>query len=225
MSAERKLERLIAEHRDSIRASLDAEQFAVLLERLRALAASGPETRSRRRALQGVRLALLPLPLDHPVRLALDSVRGAAVLDDPSDVLDARVLLALLTPADVPVAAETAAVVAGAQRRLLAAPSLSSAQARERCGGELPAHELIRLDDPERGPRYPVFQFQSGTGGPVPVVREVNRLLMAEVDPWGAAHWWLSGNSWLEGTPAELLGRLPDARLAGAARALVEGEL
>ncbi|MCB5164128.1 hypothetical protein LG634_04665 [Streptomyces bambusae] len=227
MSAERKLERLIAEHRESIRECLEADQYALLLERLRALASAPAGPRERRRALQGVRLALLPLPLDHPVRLAFESVRGAAVLDDPSDVLDARLLLTLLeeVPAAGPVAPETAALLAQARQWLLGAPALSAAQARLRCGGKLPVHELIALDDPELGARYPSFQFHAEGPGVPAVVREVNRVLMAEVDPWGAAHWWLSGNGWLGGTPAELLGTVPDEQLSGAARALVEGEL
>ncbi|WP_344031565.1 hypothetical protein [Streptomyces luteireticuli] len=52
----------------------------------------------------------------------------------------------------------------------------------------------------------------------------MNQLLLAHVDPWGAADWWLSGNAWLGGPPVSFLGVLPDEALAGVARALVDGE-
>ncbi|MGN5376548.1 hypothetical protein ACQ4WX_00180 [Streptomyces lasalocidi] len=55
-------------------------------------------------------------------------------------------------------------------------------------------------------------------------MRTVNRLLLAQEDPWGAADWWLSGNLWLGGRPAALLGRLPDDLLVGAASAMLEGD-
>lgn len=84
--------------------------------------------------------------------------------------------------------------------------------------------ELIRFADPRGGERYPEFQFPEGCGSPYEVVIQVNRLLLADIDPWGAAAWWLSGNTWLGGTPAALLGRLPDRELVGAAAALVEGD-
>ncbi|MGJ3560402.1 hypothetical protein ACR6C2_25330 [Streptomyces sp. INA 01156] len=44
------------------------------------------------------------------------------------------------------------------------------------------------------------------------------------MDPWGAADWWLGGNSWLHGVPADLLGALPDEELEGAALELVEAD-
>ncbi|MBL1108706.1 hypothetical protein JK361_29670 [Streptomyces sp. 5-8] len=107
--------------------------------------------------------------------------------------------------------------------RLLGEPALSADEARARCGGA-PPPELIRLRDPRDGDRYPRFQFEPAGGTPHGVVLEVNRLLLADIDPWGAAAWWFSGNTWLGGTPASLLGRLPDHRLVGAARELAEGE-
>ncbi|MET9296633.1 hypothetical protein [Streptomyces sp. NPDC003077] len=132
----------------------------------------------------------------------------------------------LMEPADIPdPGPDTAAIIAGVQRRLLTAPSLSADEARQRCGDGSPPHELIRLDDPRRGTRYPAFQFALGPGGPpIPVVRQVNRMLLAHIDPWGAADWWLSGNTWLGGPPVSFLGVLPDETLAGAAHALAEGD-
>ncbi|MER7189820.1 hypothetical protein [Streptomyces flaveolus] len=224
---------LIGEHRDTVRDALDDEQYALLLTRLAALAdAASDDTRAVRRALRGVQLALLPLPLDHPVRAALDSVRLVAAPPGPSTVTGARELMArLVIPAPSPAAGATGDDThpAGtdpdtAQDQLLRAPALSADEARARCGGTAPPPELIRLTDARGGDRYPEFQFGPGDGSPCEVVLEVNRVLLADIDPWGAAAWWLSGNSWLGGTPASLLGRLPDGELVGAATALAEGD-
>ncbi|MFG2552080.1 hypothetical protein [Streptomyces sp. NPDC048581] len=214
---------LIAEHRDTLREALDDEQHATLLARLEALATVAPDDgRAVRRALQGVRLALLPLPLHHPVRIALDSSRLVAAPPGPATVAEARDLIDLLASPPPSPEAETAADTA--QDELLRASALSADEARARCGGAAPPPELIRLADPQGGDRYPEFQFAAGSGTPHEVVLEVNRLLLADVDPWGAMAWWLSGNTWLGGTPASLLGRLPDRQLVGAATALVEGD-
>ncbi|MFG3015713.1 hypothetical protein ACGFZB_35785 [Streptomyces cinerochromogenes] len=213
---------LIGEHRDTIRQTLGEERHAVLLARLTALAGTAPEDdRAVRRALQAVRLVLLELPPGHPVRRELDSPRGMVTLPGPGTVASAQELMAwfsLPSPARGPSYDPDPE-----QQRLLREPALSDAEARDRCGGAPPA-ELIRLRGPEGGDRYPEFQFGPGGGTPHGVVLEVNRLLLADIDPWGAAAWWFSGNTWLGGTPVTLLGRLPDHRLVGAARELGEGE-
>ncbi|MCW5254300.1 hypothetical protein [Streptomyces sp. SHP 1-2] len=85
-----------------------------------------------------------------------------------------------------------------------------------------PPPGVLRLNAPGGGPRYPRFQFRPGTAEPLPVVRRINELLRADRDPWGAADWWLGGNAWLAGVPADLLGRLPDDELVRAAAELVE---
>ncbi|MCT9075989.1 hypothetical protein [Streptomyces fulvoviolaceus] len=207
---------LIGEHRATIREALDDEQHTLLLARLGALAEVAPDDdRAVRRALQGVRLALLPLPLDHPVRVALDSVRLVAASPGPVTVAAAQELMASLS---------SPPPQAAAPDQLLLAQALSAEEARARCGDTAPPPELIRLPDPQGDDRYPEFQFTAGGGTPYEVVLEVNRLLLADVDPWGAASWWLSGNTWLGGTPVSLLGRLPDQQLLGAATALVEGD-
>lgn len=225
MNPEEQLLRLVGEHWESIQERLDDEQLDLLLTRLRELADAPDVTRVVRRALQGVRLALLALPLDHPVRLALDTTRLVGTTPGPAAVLRARgVLVGIADPVSAP---DTAQIIAGVRRRLLAAPSFSDRAVRARCAQDAPPPELIRLDDPVLGARYPAFQFEGGaggTGGPIDVVRQVNRLLLADVDPWGAADWWLSGNAWLGGPPASLIGELPDEALSGAARALVEGD-
>ncbi|MFI2205897.1 hypothetical protein ACH47Z_35020 [Streptomyces sp. NPDC020192] len=217
---------LIGAHLDSIREALDDEQYAELLTRLAALAGTAPDDdREVRRTFQRVRLALLELPLDHPVHEALDSVRLVAAPPGPRAVTGAQDLLARLRLTSPPYRPEPQPVAPDPELDLLRqAPGLSAAEARARCGGP-PPPELIRIPDArDGGDRYPEFQFAAGDGTPYEVVLEVNRLLLAEIDPWGAAAWWLSANTWLGGTPASLLGRLPDHRLFGAAGALAEGE-
>ncbi|AZQ38074.1 hypothetical protein EJ357_35295 [Streptomyces cyaneochromogenes] len=212
---------LIGEHRTTIREALDDEQYTVLLARLGALTEAAPDDdRAVRRALQGVRLALLRLPFDHPVRVVLDRTRLVAAPPEPATVAGARELMALLSSSPSPSPGPEATT----PDQPLLAPALSAEEARARCGGAAPPPELIRLADPQGGDRYPEFQFAAGSGTPYQVVLEVNRLLLADIDPWGAAAWWLSGNTWLGGTPASLLGRLPDEQLVGAATALVEGD-
>ncbi|MCF4139843.1 hypothetical protein L1856_28125 [Streptomyces sp. Tue 6430] len=114
-----------------------------------------------------------------------------------------------------------AAVLAAARRRLLAVPCRAAAPAGSTAAGEGPA-DVIVLADPQDGPRSPDFQFDPDTGRPREIVVRINRILLADRDPWGAADWWLGRNSWLGGPPASLLGRVPDDRLADAALALVE---
>lgn len=106
--------------------------------------------------------------------------------------------------------------------RLLAAPALPDGAVRRR-GGDPYASGLIRLRGADGAVRLPRFQF-SADALPWPVVLEVNELLGADEDPWGAADWWLSANAWLAASPAALLGTGRDGDLVGAARALVDGE-
>ncbi|MGW2545682.1 hypothetical protein ACWC5I_33595 [Kitasatospora sp. NPDC001574] len=289
---------LIRRHWAAIRADLDDTQHGVLVARLNKLAGTRGDERAIRRAFHGVKLALLPLPLDHPVRAALDSSRLVAADPRPTASL-ARELLAWLAETDAasaftesalglpspgpgpgpdsgsgpgpdsgsgsgsgpdsgpdsgsgsgrdhgPVhgppphaaphaAPDTAEIIATAQRRLLAEPSLGRADLDAR-GLDAPALAgaglIIRLVDQAGEHRYPAFQFagpapgaEPGTGhGPLPVVTRINRLLLAEADPWGAADWWLAGNSWLGGTPAALLGLVSDELLTAAALSMVEGD-
>lgn len=217
---------LVGEHRLSIREALDDDQYALLLARLEALAGTAEtDNKAVGKALQGVRLVLTRLPFDHPVQLALDAVRLAGPTIGPTAVGRARSLLARLgEPPPVP---EPAAIIRAVQARLLAERALNRPVVYTRCqsvGLDEPPPELIRLHDTEHGDRYPAFQFAGAGGGPIPVVLLVNRILLAGIDPWGAADWWLSGNVWLGGKPASLLGELPDEQLVGAATALVEGD-
>jgi hypothetical protein len=65
----------------------------------------------------------------------------------------------------------------------------------------------------------PAFQFDPA-GLPYRVVVDVNRVLDADDDPWGAADWWLGPNAWLNAAPADRIGQLSDEALLSVARDL-----
>ncbi|MFF8381436.1 hypothetical protein ACF07V_35600 [Streptomyces sp. NPDC015661] len=113
-------------------------------------------------------------------------------------------------------------VLGPVRERLLAAPALNADTVLRR-GGDPYARELIRLRGAGGVLRLPRFQFSEGTL-PWMAVLEVNRLLEADRDPWGAADWWLSANAWLGAAPAELLGGPMEHQLADLAGFLMEGE-
>jgi hypothetical protein len=161
------------------------------------------------------------LPLRHPVRRALvgGELSAPAVID--WDTLSAALLeqaglsLDVGDGNDVLSVAEILQIVT---ERLLAAPALSEQQVRQH--GTDPADPgLVRLTRPDGSHQWPAFQFVPDDG-PYPVVRAINTMLHAARDPVGVADWWLSRNSWLDGRPSELLGRVPDRDLLGAARAI-----
>ncbi|MFF4161508.1 hypothetical protein [Streptomyces sp. NPDC001678] len=239
-----KLLAVIWEESGDLRDHLDDDQYRSLLALARHLVDVADDPAVALRAVHDIRHLLRALPGGHPVWPALNALlvpssqapggpvpATSALLTRPSACAGARAVErggegeGPVKPTSIPEPEPgTDAIVAEVQRRLLTAPSLSAHEARHRCAGG-PPPELIRLDDPLRGERYPAFQFAIGSGGPpIPVVRRVNRLLMAHVDPWGAADWWLSGNTWLGGPPVSFLGMLPDEALTGVARALVEGD-
>ncbi|MEU1778204.1 MULTISPECIES: hypothetical protein [Streptomyces] len=236
-------EELLAVLRDDaggLRGRLDDDRYRSLTALVRHLVDAADDPAVALRAVHDIRHVLRALPGDHPVWPALNAllVPAPRAPDGPVPATGALMTRPTARAAErdeegsivkrmnIPEpGADTAAVVTEVRRRVLTAPSFSADEARSRCAGGRPPRELIRLDDPLRGARYPAFQFALGSGGPpVPVVREVNRLLMAHVDPWGAADWWLSGNTWLGGPPVSFLGAVPDEELAGVARALVEGD-
>jgi hypothetical protein len=116
--------------------------------------------------------------------------------------------------------ASPAEIARAAEAQLLTAPAVSDTELRRRGGDPDQAH-LIALDGPE-GRRLPAFQFDA-SGQPIALVLDINALLDADADPWGVADWWLGRNSWLAQPPAQALGRVADAVLLDAARALAEG--
>ncbi|WP_369376724.1 hypothetical protein [Streptomyces sp. cg36] len=113
--------------------------------------------------------------------------------------------------------------VLGAVRdRLLAEPALDADTVR-RAGGDPYAAGLIRLRGAGGRLLLPAFQFSEGAL-PWLTVLEVNAVLGADGDPWGAADWWLGENAWLAAAPARLLGTADERRLPATARHLIEGE-
>ncbi|MFI2203156.1 hypothetical protein ACH47Z_20690 [Streptomyces sp. NPDC020192] len=213
--------RLLEQHWTTVLTGLDDDtliQLAVVLRELREETAAGNPA-AVARAVRRLRRTLSALPPGHPVSRALGGHRYAAGTRElPSLATVDAVLGVLGTPPPDP-----AELLRAARRKLLAAPALTEAEhaALTGTGHPAPPGGLIRLRDPERGIRYPRFQFRPGTAEPLPVVRRINVLLCADRDPWGAADWWLGGNRWLGGVPAELLGVLPDEALERAAAELV----
>lgn len=201
---------------------LGSDERAQLLRRVTELGDAvgrGPT----RRAAREVGRMLHVMPEHHPVGAALrDGVRyaerdpGGGVVVDRDRLGD---LLGFL--AGPPPTAEE--VLDTTRQRLLHAPA-RGADAVIAAVTDAAADDLIRLHDPELGDRYPEFQFVPTTGELRPVVRQVNRLLLAGQDPWGAADWWLGDNEWLDGVPAELLDVAPDELVLAAARALLEDD-
>lgn len=115
--------------------------------------------------------------------------------------------------------------VLGAVRdRLLAAPALDEpdGEGDGGPGGSAFDARLIRLPGAGGRRRCPAFQFREAPQA-WPVVLVVNGMLDSGRDPWGAADWWLSPNTWLRGSsPASLLGSGRDAQLTEAAAYLTE---
>lgn len=54
--------------------------------------------------------------------------------------------------------------------------------------------------------RFPIFQFDKSSPRVLPDVARINKFLNARDDLWGAAEWWVTSNSSLEGrTPLQPL--------------------
>jgi hypothetical protein len=67
----------------------------------------------------------------------------------------------------------------------------------------------------------PDFQFLAEQESPI--AAETNTILCAGRDPWGAASWWVTLNSWLDARPVDLLGTPRAAEIAPAAHQLTSG--
>jgi len=75
----------------------------------------------------------------------------------------------------------------------------------------------------DRSYLYPAFQFDPRKRELYPEVRQVNELLEAAIDPWGAASWWVSPNDRLGGDrPLDLVGEVRAEEVIRAAQAVVE---
>ncbi len=208
----------LARHWPAVLAELapdDARRFTELVGQVRTAATSEQAADASYELRQLTR----KLPRGHPVRTAASSDRYAT---GPA-ALDLADIAAILGDLDLQFGSGDqfqAGDEDDPDAWLLAAPSLSEQDVR--AFGVAPERGgLIRLpgNDTGRPPRLPAFQF--GTDGqPVPVVLAVNELLGAGADPWGVADWWLGENAWLGAVPADLIGRVADAVLLQAARAV-----
>ncbi|MFI6348427.1 hypothetical protein [Streptomyces sp. NPDC050560] len=209
---------LLTYHWTTVVTELDADDLADLTATLREMREAAADPAAVARAMRRLKRTLSALPPGHPVSEALGGHRyagapgelpGPAAVDAVLDVLGAP-------PPD------PGELLRRARERILAVPALSEEEHTALRGGQGPPPAgLIRLRDPERGVRYPRFQFAAGTAEPLPVVLRINGLLRADLDPWGAADWWLGANRWLGGAPAALLGVLPEGELERAAAELV----
>jgi hypothetical protein len=102
--------------------------------------------------------------------------------------------------------------------RLTGVPRLTADELR--AAGITPSDSrLVRLPEGDRL-LLPGFQFDTA-GRPLAVALQVNALLDAANDPWGAACWWLLPHARLGMSPAELIGR-DEPLLLAAARAVGE---
>lgn len=75
------------------------------------------------------------------------------------------------------------------------------------------------------GVAWPAFQF-GHDGTPLAIVVEINRLLGADVDPWGVAGWWLTVDDGLGARPVDLIGgdTATHEQLRRAVRAMLESD-
>lgn len=142
------------------------------------------------------------LPADDPIRAAWtrSTTRGVGLKDWPG-------ITARLMDRAQPVRLE-------AQEWLLAAPAMPP--------GKVPGPDrphLIRLVRPDGSVHVPAFQFDAA-GLAHRIVIEVNQVLDADDDPWGAADWWLGPNAWLDAAPAARIGQVSDDALLSVARDL-----
>ncbi|GAB2717480.1 hypothetical protein [Kitasatospora kifunensis] len=198
------------------RAFLKPDRLAILIDRLKALAGASDQA-DRTEALRQALPLLDPLPTNHAVRAAARQIITDLPDVPPVSELPTDLQLWLANPAgDRP---STAEIITTAQSSLLKAPTFTAAEAGLSSTASTP--DLIRLVDPQGEPRFPVFQFEAGTKQPLDVVVRINRMLLADVDPWGVAYWWLTWNHWIGAVPAAEVGRMTDDQLLEAVAVLL----
>jgi hypothetical protein len=217
---------LLAEHWQEALSYFGPDDLTFLAVCIAAIEAAAEDEEAAHTALAHLTTVLaLQLPPEHPVSQAISRQMRYANAP-PADLIGiASVLRALpgleslphVQPAVQSTDGAGTADSADARAWLLAAPALTEQEVRD-AGGDPSRTDLIRLPRADRRVMLPAFQFDSD-GRMMPVVAQVNELLDAAGDPWGAADWWLGENIWLRGTPARLLGRVPDADLVLAAQA------
>jgi hypothetical protein len=203
----------LEEHWDDVIARLGEARSEQLRDLIGGMA--GPDRRRVVTRIAG--LFVEGLPPEHPVRRALTG----GTLYAPAAMDWAAITEALRGRAEGLLLGEQRpgeAILRSVAERLLRAPALTEDEVGRR-GADPADPGLIRLDRADGGQQWPAFQF-APDGRPLPVVREVNKLLEAAAYPLGAADWWLSRNGWLGEQPCLLIGDVPDDHLIQAARAI-----
>jgi hypothetical protein len=222
--SERDVIAALAEHWPEALPHFGPRDLSLLAGLIAAIEAAGDDAEGARDALADLMTLLaVRLPDEHPVHEAMArETRYAGA--SPADLSRVAAVLKTLPGLDLvlpkpptPASGASVAAAAGPYAWLLAAPAVTEQEILD-AGGDPGRADLIRLPRADRSVVLPAFQFDPA-GRPVPVVTMVNRILDAAADPWGVADWWLGKNAWLQGTPAELVGRVPDSELVLAARA------
>jgi hypothetical protein len=209
---------VLAAHWPATLPYLSPDDLAFIADRVAAIEAAADNTAALGPLSDLATLLALRLPPDHPVNKAILGLRY--VTTDPANLPGSVAMLRALPGLESllrPFPGTPGAAPGGVQAGLLAARALTEREVRA-AGGDPGRADLIRLRRSDRHVVLPAFQF-APDGTPVPVVARVNALLDAAGDPWGVADWWLGRNAWLDGVPADLLGRVPDAELIMAAQA------
>ncbi|TDD40216.1 hypothetical protein E1287_01485 [Actinomadura sp. KC06] len=215
----------LAEQWDDVRERLSPGEFDEVQALVDAFTREGDRVASEELAEDIADLLRARLPRDHPFLVALRAREERFAPDAARRAVELSAWFSLTGPLQVrlgrapgPTSAE---VEREAESWLLDAPALDADQLRAR-GVDPGDPGLIRLDRADGDGRWPAFQFAAG-GGPLRIVLEINRILAAADDPYGAADWWLGGNGRLGDAPARLIGSLPDDELIAAARAETGG--
>jgi hypothetical protein len=218
---------VLAEYWDDTIRHLAPRDLRLLADSIRRIEADPGGQQAHLAAADLTTVLAARLPVGHPV---LEAISGGSRLVETStdwsrivDVLRSLPAADALPPdlsapgGSVPGDGPRAVVAQDIDARLLAAPALTALEVRDH-GGDPDRGDLIRLSPGRGAVQLPAFQF-GPDGRPIPVVLAINRMLAAAEDPWGVADWWLGRNAWLDGSPADLLGRVDDALLVMAARA------
>jgi hypothetical protein len=212
---------VLGDHLQEVLAGLGGSARMRLAELVTRLGEEGDANRRAELADELVTMLRHSLPPGHPVRAAVvaGELRHGAATPVRMDERALGELRATLVGVKQALAPAPDQILEEARQRLLGVPAYTEQELRAR-GGRL-GTGLIRLRRPDGIEVLPAFQFDR-QGAPLPVVTEINRVLRADQDPWGVADWWLGRNALLGGVPAQLLRRVPDSALLGAARAVPE---
>jgi hypothetical protein len=216
---------VLAEQWDDIRERLSPGEFDEVQALVDEFTREGDRVMSEELAEEIADLLRTRLPRDHPFAAALRAREERLAPSPARRAAELAAWFSLAGPLRVrlgrppePTAEE---VERAAEAWLLEAPALDADQLRAH--GLDPADpDLIRLDRADGTGRWPAFQF-AADGSPLRIVLEINRILDAYDDPFGAADWWLGDNGRLGDAPVRLIGNLPDEELIAAARAVTGG--